>query len=120
MTSAEAQIFRSIVSKPDPYAYNKNVRSNFRSTGTIATISRIIDGVERHRLGVLVTNRSNDSVCLRSPIGLPPGAMYQLQIGTQESDQTLLQITASRPREDGSYDVGAREMPSVSAYAAAA
>ena len=80
----------------------------------------MVDGLERNRLTVLLTSRMNESVCLRSPIGLAAGATYILQIGTHRAQSTLVQVTSSRSREDGSYDVGAREIAQTVRYAAAA
>jgi hypothetical protein len=88
--------------------------------GTIATLSQMVEGLERNRLSVLLTSRMNDCVCLRSPIGLAAGVNYRLQIGTRGEQSIFLRITSSRQREDGSYDVGAREVAEPARYAAAA
>ena len=80
----------------------------------------MVEGLERSRLTVLLTSRMNQCVCLRSPIGLAAGATYRLRIGTDRNQSTLLQITSSRLREDGAYDIGALEIAEPISYAAAA
>jgi hypothetical protein len=118
----DARLFYSIVSPPpDGEAGARERRRSFRRpVGTIATITRVIDGVEHHRLSVLVMDRSDHSVGIRSPIGLTPGAFYRLQIGCDHGQSILIQISSSRRRDDDSYDVGAEEIANVAQRSAVA
>lgn len=109
---SDTMVFESIVppiSGTIPHAPERR-RSFRRPLGTIATISRIIDGLEHNRLHVLVTNRSEEGVGLRCPIGLVEGGIYRLQIGCELGDSALIQIRTSRARFDLSFDIGAVEI----------
>jgi len=120
MMSVDAQIARSFfANQPEP-GHRGSSQGYSRPIGTIATLLQMVDGLERNRLMVLVTSRLNECVCLRSPVGLAAGATYKLQIGTHRDQSTFLKITSSRLREDGSYDVGARELSQTVRYATAA
>ena len=116
----DARIARSFFSNTTERAHRLIFQPVSGSIGTIATLSQMVDGLERNRLSVLLTSRVNDRVCLRSPIGLAAGSSYNLQIGTHPDQSSLLQITSSRLREDGSYDIGAMETAQRVRYAAAA
>jgi hypothetical protein len=108
----DTQVFESIIPQASatiPHATERR-RSFRRPLGTIATISRIIDGQEHNRLHVLVTNRSEEGVGLRCPIGLVESGIYRLQIGCELGDSALIQIRTSRARFDQSFDIGAVEI----------
>jgi hypothetical protein len=91
-----------------------------RPAGTIASIARVMQGLAGQRLSILVMTRCQQGLSLRCPIGLLVGAVYRLQIGTQDSDSVNIRITSSRTRHDGSYDVGAIELQSAAEFHAAA
>ena len=114
----DTRIARSFFSNSTERAHRQTAIP--RPVGTIGVLSQMVDGLERNRLSVLLTSRVNESVCIRSPIGLSVGSTYTLHIGTHRDQSTLLQITSSRWREDGSYDIGARELAVGVRYANAA
>jgi len=82
----------------------------FRQLGAIATVSRVFNGLEYGRLSIHVMTRDEQGICLRSPIGLIPGAIYRLSFGSDLENSTLVEATAFRQRDDGTYDVGVREI----------
>lgn len=119
--SPNSQLFYSIVSGlPDAQTGGRERRRSFRRpVGTIAIISRLIDGIEHHRLSVLVMNCGERGVGIRSPIGLTAGAVYRLHIGRERGQSVDIQITSSRRRDDDAYDVGACEIGQASEAVAA-
>ena len=74
-------------------------------SGQPATASRLIGGKELDRHEVLVSDISKRGVGLRSPIPLDKGCEYKLQILGEHP--WIIRVVRSRPRLDGSYDVGA-------------
>ena len=80
-----------------------------RQPGAIATIVRVFNGLEYGRLSIHVMTRHEQGICLRSPIGLIPGAIYRLSLGSDPDNSMLVEATAFRRRDDGTYDVGVRE-----------
>jgi hypothetical protein len=110
--TADAQLFYSIVSEAPPASSATEARERRRSfrrpLGTVATITRVLNGEEHNRLHVLLMNRSEEGIGLRCPIGLVRDGIYRLQIGADPAESTLIRITSSRPREDETFDVGAQ------------
>jgi len=76
-----------------------------KPSGAPAVASRLIGGKELDRHDVLVSDISKRGVGLRSPIPLEKGAEYKLQVLGE--DPWIVRIVRSRPRLDGTFDVGA-------------
>lgn len=76
-----------------------------RSIGALAAIRRVVDGESLDRLDIVVRDVSPHGLGLRSPVPLPGGATYRLELGTEED--VHIRIVHSRRRFDGTYDVGA-------------
>ncbi|HEY8746544.1 MAG TPA: hypothetical protein VIM11_01120 [Tepidisphaeraceae bacterium] len=80
-------------------------RESRRPAGAPAVASRLIGGKEIGRHEVLVSDVSSRGVGLRSAVPLDKGAEYKLQILGENA--WLIRIVRSRPRLDGTFDVGA-------------
>ena len=76
-----------------------------KPSGAPAVASRLVGGKELDRQQVLVSDISKRGVGLHSPIPLDKGAEYKLEILGEEP--WIVRIVRSRPRLDGTYDVGA-------------
>jgi hypothetical protein len=81
-----------------------------RHIGAIATVARVFNGLEYGRLSIHVMTRDELGICIRSPIGLVPGATYRLSFGSAPDNSMLVEAMAYRLRDDGTYDVGVREI----------
>jgi len=92
-------IFYAIVPQAD------RRREERQAAGIRGTIGRVIGGVETHRFDVLVTDRSERGLGLRSPVPLQQGALYR--ITTPTTGIIDVHVIRSRGREDGAYDVAA-------------
>lgn len=76
-----------------------------RPIGALASIRRVIDGETLDRLDIVLRDVSRHGIGLRSPVPLPGGAVYRVELGTEED--VRIRIIHSRRRFDGTYDVGA-------------
>jgi hypothetical protein len=74
-------------------------------------ISRMVNGIAYQPLLVQLVTRCPSGIGLRCLIGLEAGVNYQLRIGTNAVETVPLRITSSRSRHDGTYDIGAHELP---------
>ena len=74
-------------------------------SGSPAVACRLIGGKELDRHEVLVSDVSQRGAGLRSPVPLEKGAEYKLTILGKEP--WIVRIVRSRPRLDGTFDVGA-------------
>jgi len=96
---SDKELFYALVADAD------RRRETRKPSGAPAVASRLVGGKELDRHEVLVSDISKRGVGLHSPIPLEKGAEYKLQILGEAP--WLVRVVRSRPRLDGSYDVGA-------------
>ncbi|HEX4796548.1 MAG TPA: hypothetical protein VH370_22345 [Humisphaera sp.] len=108
--NSDARLYHAIFTGQPAVNLSPQPPAITRQPGAIATIVRVFNGLEYGRLSIHVMSRDEQGICLRSPIGLIPGAIYRLSLGSDPDNSTLIQTTAFRLRGDGTYDVGAREI----------
>jgi hypothetical protein len=80
-------------------------RDSRRPAGAPAAVARLIAGREVDRHEVLVSDVSARGVGLRSAMPLDKGSEYRLHVLGEPA--SLIRIVRSRPRRDGTFDVGA-------------
>jgi hypothetical protein len=117
--NSDARLYHAIFTG-QPVADSPSSAVIARQPGAVATIVRVFNGIEYGRLSIHVMCRDEQGICLRSPIGLVPGAIYRLSLGSSPDHSMIVQITAFRMRDDGTYDVVARETADVERSRAAA
>jgi hypothetical protein len=108
--NSDARLYHAIFTGQQVVDSPPSATGVVRQPGAIATIVRVFNGLEYGRLSIHVMTRDEQGICLRSPIGLIPGAIYRLSLGSDPDHSTLVHVTAFRARGDGTYDVGAREI----------
>jgi hypothetical protein len=96
-------------SAPRAADYLERRSSTRQPLGAVGVLAEESDLQFRNQLQVLVLNVSVGGVGFRSPVAFRPGATYAMRIGTGPLHlKARLQIISSRPREDGTFDVGAK------------
>ena len=94
---------------PSAAEYIERRRSNRQPLGAVGVLAEESDVQFSNQLQVLVMNVSLGGVGFRSPVAFRPGAVYAMRIGTGPLHlKAKLQIVSSRPREDGTFEVGAK------------
>ena len=84
-------------------------RSTRQMLGAVGVLAEDSDTLFRNQLQVLVMNVSVGGVGFRAPVPFRAGSIYAMRIGTGPLHlKARLQIISSRPRDDGTYDVGAK------------
>ena len=77
--------------------------------GAVGVIADDADPQFRNQLQVLVMNVSVGGVGFRAPVAFRPGSLYAMRIGTGPLNlKARLAIVSSRPRTDGTFDIGAK------------
>ena len=84
----------------------RSIRHPLGATGTVT----FDDGSpDPRQLQVMVLNVSLHGVGFRSPVEFQEGATFQMRIGAGPLHlSSKFQVVSSRPREDGTWDVGGR------------
>ena len=72
--------------------------------GALASIARVIDGIQTPPFEVRLTDASARGVGIRSTLPLERGSLYRLQIGFDTAVD--VRVVRSRARSDGTFDVG--------------
>src|SRR5262245_30247954 len=89
--------------------YVERRKSNRQYLGAVGVIAEDSDVQFRNQLQVLVLNVSVGGVGFPAPVAFRPGSLYIMRIGTGPLHlKSRLQVISSRPREDGTFDVGAK------------
>ena len=84
-------------------------KNNRQGLGAVGVLSEESDANFQSQLQVLVMDVSVGGVGFRSPVAFRTGGIYCMRIGTGPLHlKSKMQIISSRPREDGTFDVGAK------------
>ena len=83
--------------------------SNRQLLGAVGVLAEETDQQFANQLQVLVMDVSLSGVGFRAPVPFRNGSIYAMKIGTGPLHlKARLEIVSSRPREDGTFDVGAK------------